>query len=132
MKVGTRIATFVYKLVIRPMRLLAVVSLISVTSVAYALDGNALYDLCQGLNPKTGEASAVSLAMCVGYVHSFADINKTVLDTTGARVYCPSSGVIIQQNMEIFVMWLAQNPDKRHLPADRLLSIALSEAFPCN
>ena len=55
-----------------------------------------------------------------------------VVDSTGGKRLCIPRGVIVKQLVDATRAYLTTNPQLRHLPADLLVSNALSNMFPCN
>jgi hypothetical protein len=84
-----------------------------------ARDGNQLSRDCNGQN-------AFSDGACAGYIIGAKD----ALETRG--VFCLPPGIEQGQAIDVVKLYLHDHPEKRHLPADELVEIALKEKFPCN
>ena len=77
--------------------------------------------------------------MCTGYIMGAIDgyndqqerIN-TLLGTDTTRMYCVPTQVTVKQLIDTVVLYLQQHPERRHYAAIDEVSIALTEAYPCN
>jgi hypothetical protein len=47
------------------------------------------------------------------------------------HLYCAPDEVTLGQSIDVFVKFLKQNPEKRHLTARTLFTLAMRKAFPC-
>lgn len=86
--------------------------------------GNSYLSLCENVK---GDAN-FSSGVCIGYIQGFLD--TSVLMRQGNS--CIPAGVTNGQVWDLFVKYLQENPDKRHLPTIILLASATIEAWPCS
>lgn len=85
--------------------------------------GNALYDWCTA-------STAGSTGLCTGYVAGVAD-SMSDGQLFGFRACIPNE-VTGKQATDTVILWLAENPNKRHLGAAGLVAEALASSFPCH
>ena len=81
------------------------------------MSGNDLYGHCSS-------AVYVDRGICHGYVIG-------VVDILSQRVICVPDDATAGQAEDIVRQWLEGHPEVRHLAAEGLVALALSEAFPC-
>jgi hypothetical protein len=81
--------------------------------------GNKIYDLCK-----------MSQDFCDGYVAGVGDIMSRGPTQTSWHA-CVPGGVTISQLKDIAIIFLRDNPQKRHLSAASLIEESLARAFPC-
>ncbi|NOC85614.1 MULTISPECIES: Rap1a/Tai family immunity protein [unclassified Ruegeria] len=108
---------------------------------AQSLDGNALWEVCSS-TVRSDEA------FCSGYVFGVNDggmytalaaqqnvegssLQETMRAVTDVLGYCTPNTVNSVQMVDVFVAYLKENPELRHIPAQILFTNALTEAFPC-
>lgn len=82
-------------------------------------DGNRLYGQMQK------EYGSYDWFNAMGYVTGVADT------ISGIMACGPTGGVPAQQVYDITKQYMEENPAIRHLPADQLITRALSRVFPC-
>jgi Rap1a immunity proteins len=46
-------------------------------------------------------------------------------------LYCRPDGVINSQIIQVYQVYLRNNPEKLHMPAETLFVLAMQQAFPC-
>jgi hypothetical protein len=86
--------------------------------------GNDLFFWCSASRPdpdfdtKWGE--------CLGYIIGAADSGER-----GNRRICLPGEATIGEVRDTVIQYLVMNPQMRHYPADLLVTLALSQAFPC-
>ena len=91
------------------------------------LDGNQLLRLCGRA------AQGAPGGMCQGYVAGIVDSEKQrALMERKQPYFCLPQGGDSEQDADIARKWLEANPDERHALAAGLVSIALSDAYPCS
>jgi hypothetical protein len=79
------------------------------------ITGNFLYD----------SQKAVGKELLLGYV---AGIHDSYYD---ARLFCKPDNVPLGQAVDVVAKYLNDHPEKRHLEAQLLVVVALTEAWPC-
>lgn len=84
------------------------------------LTGNQLYAYC------TEEGSPASQGICVGYLNGVTE----AIANLSKRVCIPPS-VTMMQVRDVVVQHMRKNAQFRHIQALLLVSVALSDAFPC-
>lgn len=101
--------------------LLIAATMLAVSAPAQAsfYDGNQVHEWCSADGPEIG--------LCSGYVAGVADTAALFDD----KPFCAHTGVEVRQMRDVVVNYLDQFPEKRHYPAQALVLVALSEAFPC-
>lgn len=85
-------------------------------------DGNKLYDEYKHYSSE-GDVS-FSTGLYIGYV-------KGVAEAGGDVMFCIPKGVQFGQIMDIVGQYLEQHPERRHMRALYIVTIALDKAFPC-
>jgi Rap1a immunity proteins len=103
------------------MRWLPLVSLLVAPVRADFIDGNDLLAHCMA-----SEASltyAQDQAACLFYVMGATDAQS--------QTVCIPQVATTRQAKDVVVRYLERNPQKRHLPAASLVTMALIDAFPC-
>jgi len=90
----------------------------SPNSYAALISGNKLFEDCE----QDGETVAVGV--CYGYVFGVFDVMQDVK-------VCEPVGVTGKQLTGIVRKYLKENPENLHLNAAFLVTLALSEVFPC-
>lgn len=63
--------------------------------------------------------------LCAGYVVGIADA------FAANDNFCIPASVNLRQLVDVFVRFLEQHPDERHLQGSGLVARALAKAFPC-
>ena len=91
----------------------------SPTSYAGFETGNSLAQDCER------DDAGFRDGFCYGYVIS-------LFDTIQGVIMCAPDGVTRRQVQSIVKKYLKENPENLHLTANRLVTGALIEAFPCN
>ncbi|SEI78149.1 Rap1a/Tai family immunity protein [Achromobacter sp. NFACC18-2] len=98
------------------------------TFPAHAVDmfsGNYLLPLCQSKVPTEN-------VTCMSYIRGVRDgMDLQQLMTQSQLFYCVPQGVTLGQSKDIFVKYLVDNPNDRHMPGSTLLAVAYIKAFPC-
>lgn len=112
-----------------------------VSAASQSLDGNALLEACGG----SGEWAE---AFCYGYIFGLNEggmytalaaqqdvegstIQETMKAVTDLLGYCTPNTVNSLQLTDVFLAYLRDHPELRHLPAQLLFTDAMTEAFPC-
>lgn len=87
-------------------------------SVAHAdfKDGNDLYE-----DMRTGGARYLNV---IGYITGVADTLRGV-------TFCPQNNVTAGQLTDLVRDFLYANPDKRHYTASSIISVVISDVWPC-
>lgn len=72
----------------------------------------------------------------LAYVSGFLDGEEAGLGLAGETSmsktqHCIPTGVTYAQTADVIEKWLRDNPDKRHIYANVLISVALRQAWPC-
>lgn len=107
---------------------------------AAANDGNGLLNDCAAAERVAdgGQQSvdAIDAIRCVTYVEGIGDMNSAYRVLLNERheqpFFCqPDAGLQNQQAARIVVKYLRAHPERLHEPAVLLVTLALSEAFPC-
>ena len=100
------------------------------------MDGNELYTICQKAEKTItvlgGEMDislhspkdAYATGKCLGYVAAVVDAIPL------GEGFDPPTTVRLNQYMDVVLLYLHNNPDKRQEPAYYLVRVALSNAFP--
>jgi len=70
-------------------------------------------------------------AFCMGFVSAVADVMWSKHTLHGFRSCRPKSGVTLGQAVDVFIIYLRDNPSIRHFIAESLVAESLSLAFPC-
>jgi hypothetical protein len=117
-------------------------ALMSATSLAHAITGVELQSYCENDDPR----------MCFGYIEGVIDaqtswelgemIRKAVKEhpdqaknwtsiVGAAPKYCLSAPITREQSREVVSKYLRANPKELYRPADTLVGLALTAAFPC-
>lgn len=78
--------------------------------------GNGLLEACQSKDDK--------LVLCLGYIMGVTDIFR-------GTVYCPPTGVTLQQTLDVVTNGLREDARERQLYSPRLLGKYLLAAWPC-
>ena len=88
--------------------------------------GNYFYDACSKFNNVNVNLPNIDFDQgeCLGFV-------KGVNFGFQGSVYCVPSGVTYAQTIDIYIKYLEENPDLRHLPAAYLLGNVMQKTFPC-
>ena len=115
------------------MKILAALVLLSMAgnvcaTEGFAFSGNSLKDYC---DLDDTYASGFCSGYITGVIHgvtSEAIANKKAHSTAG----CIPNTVTIEQGTLIVIKFLNDNPELLHLAATRLITSAMSEAFPCD
>jgi hypothetical protein len=69
---------------------------------------------------------------CSAYVFGFLDGATMQAGLTKQQsFFCIPPQAQMGQATDVFAKYLADHPEKRHLPGEALLSLALMNAFPC-
>jgi hypothetical protein len=119
-------------------RMLFVCAMIIIPSWATAMDGNEMLSKCKAA--WTEPVSSTSFqeydgAYCMGYIDAVVDVEATWKDveapSSKAVHFCMPTGVTSDQSRKVVKKYLEQHPEKLHWKADRLITLALIEAFPC-
>jgi hypothetical protein len=95
--------------------------MMAISSQAFALSGNEIYQSCKDSdkNEKWG--------FCVGYV---VGVFEQARDSK--EKICVPPKATESQLGRVVTKWLEKNPDKLHFSASSLVRTALIDAFPCN
>ena len=92
------------------------------------MDGNKLHSMCQR------EKASFMEGVCIGAITSVADA-LTELRIQGQYLSgyraCIPSQIQASQVIDVAKKYLERNPSERHFTAFSLVTIALSEAWPC-
>ena len=81
------------------------------------MSGNYLYGQCSS-------TVYFERGFCQGYIIG-------VINTLSQRVFCFPDSATAGQAEDVVKQWLEGHPEVRHLAAERLVALALFEAFPC-
>jgi hypothetical protein len=97
---------------------------IAVGPAAYFLDGNNLYTRCR---------DQAQITICAGYISGVSDTISSMQNTNAINppLVCTTSGVSVEQEVDIVVKYLRDNPAYRNQAAGGLVVGALMQAFPC-
>lgn len=87
--------------------------------------GNYLFPRCQSKD-------AVDTMVCMSYLRGARDgiEFQQALDKSQA-FFCVPDGVTLGQTKDIFVKYLLDNPNDRHLPGSTLFALVMVKTFPC-
>lgn len=83
--------------------------------------GNSFYATCNQQN----------FTMCGGYISLIDGMNFMLRVHKIHSLSCPPESITVQQNLDIFIKFLEENPAVRHLPTTMLFEQAVIQAFPC-
>ena len=98
---------------------------------AYAVSGNDLYGRCANYdqsilgNDASCSQRVVDSIMCRMYVFGVIDAMQ------GTLSICPAEDLEYDQVVFIVKTYLSKNPNRLNLEANKLVTTALTEAFPC-
>jgi hypothetical protein len=92
------------------------------------LNGNSLFDQCQGEDAAGQRERDYKTGLCTGYVIGVAD----ALHETSFCVPGGPTGVSAAQLRDVVKLYLHDHPERRHYSADSLVTDALKEKFPCH
>jgi hypothetical protein len=90
---------------------------------AQFISGNELFGFCSATQSEA--TFNIQWGQCWGYIMGVADALSFM-----SRI-CLNSEVTTGQIRDVAIRYLVTHPEKRHLPANFVVSAALSEAFPC-
>jgi hypothetical protein len=102
--------------------------LITLPSLAGAMDGNKLLSECKG-----GETDNLSFGICFGYIQGVvhgAESYSTAMDLT--LPFCMPENASAGQIRDIVVKYFEESPESRHYTASSSILVALIRAFPCS
>jgi len=109
----------------RPLRGLWVtcICLLLVATARAESTGTQLRGVCDAPRPE----------YCWGYVNGVVDayVKMVLLDNIKRSVWCFPKNYTVKQGTLVLKKWLEDNPDKLHLPARDIVSLAFIEAFEC-
>ncbi|MCF8532423.1 MAG: hypothetical protein K9G48_05435 [Reyranella sp.] len=95
-------------------------------NVTVLVNGNEMHDWCTS---SSGNAKA---SLCLGFIMGVLDTITTLQATNqAARQVCVSRGVTPGQAKDVFLSYLNQKPQERHLAAASIVWVAMHEAWPC-
>ena len=95
---------------------------------AHFVDGNDLYSKCREEGTAYSPVTTFQLfAYCQGYITGIAD--GILADGAESRLCMPDK-VSGQQLFDVVRSYLVDHPEKRHLPAESLVTAAIREKFP--
>lgn len=87
--------------------------------------GNSIYPLCTSTQVQT---SIICNAYVVGFVSGIS--NQAILSES-RPVFCLPAESNNGQIIAVFVKYMADHPEKRHIDTPSLIIVSLKEAFPC-
>src|SRR5438270_13413720 len=103
----------------------------------YGGSGEQLTQDCSAIDHMTDGQAPIKdvpkIQFCIGYISGVVDFHS--LATAGghaAGLYCVSGQATITHLGKIVYQFGDTHPEKLHLPAVAFVSLALTDAFPCN
>jgi hypothetical protein len=103
------------------------------------VSGNELLKQCQATlnreaNPQVSRDEQDDSLLCVAYIDGAMDTQGQTLelhpDLKTFR-YCLPDNVPLIQSVRVIVKFLKEHPEKLHMRASLLISVALVDVFPC-
>jgi hypothetical protein len=97
--------------------------LTTLASRSWAMDGNALWDICQKTDPS-------NKMYCETYITGAVEAIIMLRKYTG-NLSCPPAETIILQIADVTRNYLRDNPATRNYTAASLVVAAMAQAWPC-
>lgn len=94
--------------------------------VTVLVNGNEMLDWC------TSSTSNAKHSLCLGFIMGVLDTITTMQATNQAqRQVCVPRGVTPGQAKDVYLAFLNQKPQERHLAAGSTVWVAMREVWPC-